>query len=178
MRNHSESTPVIDEKHHLYKLLLISNLKVLAAKRSEAEVLQRRADSGTDLPPPRAQRSDIFSRKGDFKYEYKLYLLKISKYIWYPAPGGVLEDPPPPLVLGPIYIYFLKKGSDGGSGGVSAAFCALAVVYRPDMTTGNYDVVVELIVHKTLMDTLKSTLQACPRSAPVQRCKELRGDRL
>ena len=46
------------------------------------------------------------------------------------------------------------------------------------MTTGNYDVVVELIVHKTLMDTLKSTLQACPRSALVQRCKELRGDRL
>ena len=52
--------------------LLLSNFKGLAGKRSEAEVLQRRADSGTDLPPPRAQRSEMSSRKGDFKYEYKL----------------------------------------------------------------------------------------------------------
>ena len=39
-----------------------------------AEVLQRRADSGTDLPPPRAQRSEMYSRECDFQYEYKLYL--------------------------------------------------------------------------------------------------------
>ena len=36
-------------------------------------MLQRRADSGTDLPPPRAHRSEMYSRKCDFQYEYKLY---------------------------------------------------------------------------------------------------------
>ena len=44
-----------------------------------AEVLQRRADLGTDLPPPRAQRSEMYSRKCGFQYEYKLYFFSIFK---------------------------------------------------------------------------------------------------
>ena len=37
-----------------------------------AEVLQRRADWGMDLPPLRVQRSEMYSQKCDFQYEYKL----------------------------------------------------------------------------------------------------------
>ena len=89
MRNRSESTPVIDEEHHSYKLYLFQISKAWQPSVQKfslcpdspaaiysifVEVLQRRADSGTDLPPPRAQRSEISSRKGDLKYEYKLSL--------------------------------------------------------------------------------------------------------
>ena len=56
-----------------------------------AEVLQRRADSGTDLPPPRAQRSEMYWRKCVFQYEYKLYFFRILKIatritdLWQPS---------------------------------------------------------------------------------------------
>ena len=56
-----------------------------------AEVLQRRGESGTDLPPPRAQRSEMYWRKCVFQDEYKLYFFRILKIatgitgLWQPS---------------------------------------------------------------------------------------------
>ncbi|CAM9635236.1 unnamed protein product, partial [Laminaria digitata] len=48
---------------------------------------------------------------------------------------------------------------------VSAAVGAVETVYGPSVAAGEQDPVVELNVRGARMTTLRSTLQACPRSA-------------
>ena len=52
---------------------------------------------------------------------------------------------------------------------IRAAACALEAMYGPDITTGEPDPIVELDVRGTRMTTLRSTLQACPKSALAAR---------
>ncbi|CAN0266648.1 unnamed protein product, partial [Laminaria digitata] len=56
------------------------------------------------------------------------------------------------------------KEMEAASAKVSAAVGALETVYGPSVAAGGQDIVVELNVRGTRMTTLRSTLQACPRS--------------
>ncbi|CAN0305197.1 unnamed protein product, partial [Laminaria digitata] len=57
------------------------------------------------------------------------------------------------------------KEMEAAGARVSAAVGALKTVYGPSVAAGEQDAVVELNVRGTGMTTLRSTLQACPRSA-------------
>ncbi|CAN0326028.1 unnamed protein product, partial [Laminaria digitata] len=57
------------------------------------------------------------------------------------------------------------KEMEAAGSRVSAAVGALETVYGPSVAAGEQDAVVELNVRGTRMTTLRSTLQACPRSA-------------
>ncbi|CAM9105339.1 unnamed protein product [Laminaria digitata] len=57
------------------------------------------------------------------------------------------------------------KEKETASARVAAATSALETVYGPSVALGRQDAVVDLNVHGTKMTTLRSTLQACPRSA-------------
>ncbi|CAM9105415.1 unnamed protein product, partial [Laminaria digitata] len=57
------------------------------------------------------------------------------------------------------------KEMEAAGARVSAAVRARETVYGPSVAAGEQDAVVELNVRETRMTTLRSTLQACPRSA-------------
>ena len=57
------------------------------------------------------------------------------------------------------------KEKEAAGARVSAAVRALQTVYGPSVAAGKQDTVVDLNVRGTKMTTLRSTLQACPRSA-------------
>ncbi|CAN0382721.1 unnamed protein product, partial [Laminaria digitata] len=57
------------------------------------------------------------------------------------------------------------KEMEAAGARVSAAVVALETVYGPSVAAGEQDAVVELNVRGKRMTTLRSTLQACPRSA-------------
>ena len=64
-----------------------------------------------------------------------------------------------------VVLYRAVKEMKAAGAKVSAAVGALETVYGPSVAAGEQDAVVELNVRETRMTTLRSTLQACPRSA-------------
>ena len=64
-----------------------------------------------------------------------------------------------------VVLDYAAKEVEAAGERVSAAVGALETVYGPSVAAGEQDAVVELNVRGARMTTLRSTLQACPRSA-------------